>query len=46
MDEFVLQTLMNYKEKTLKNISQGDLDLDSEEEKKEKRRKQKKIKIC
>ena len=33
--EFALQALMNYKEKTFKNISQGDLDLDSEEEKKE-----------
>ena len=35
VDEFALQALMNYKEKTFKNISQGDLDLDSEEEKKE-----------
>ena len=35
VDEFVLQALMNYKEKTFKNISQGDLDLDTEEEKKE-----------
>lgn len=35
VDEFVLQSLMNYKEKNFKNISQGDLDLDSEEEKKE-----------
>ena len=39
VDEFVLQTLMNYKEKNFKNISQGDLDLDSEEEKKEKEKK-------
>lgn len=35
VDEFALQALMNYKEKTFKNISQGDLNLDSEEEKKE-----------
>ena len=35
VDEFALQVLMNYKEKTFKNISQGDLDLDSEDEKKE-----------
>ena len=35
VDEFVLQTMMNYKEKNFKNISQGDLDLDTEEEKKE-----------
>lgn len=35
VDEFVFQSLMNYKEKNFKNISQGDLDLDSEEEKKE-----------
>ncbi len=33
VDEFVLQTLMTYKEKTFKNITQGDLDLASEEEK-------------
>lgn len=39
VDEFVLQTLMNYKEKNFKNVSQGDLDLDSEEEKKEKEKK-------
>lgn len=35
VDEFVMQTLMTYKEKKFKNISQGDLDLASEEEKKE-----------
>ena len=40
VDEFVLQTLMNYKEKNFKNISQGDLDLDTEEEKKELEKKQ------
>lgn len=34
IDEFALQALGNYKEKTFKNISQGDLELDSEEEKK------------
>lgn len=34
VDEFALQILNTYKEKTFKNISQGDLDLDSEEEKK------------
>ena len=33
VDEFVMQTLMNYKEKTFRNAAQGDLDLDSEEEK-------------
>lgn len=35
VDEFVMQTLMTYKEKKFKNISQGDLDLASEDEKKE-----------
>lgn len=35
VDEFTIQTLMNYKEKTFKNINQGDLNLESEEEKKE-----------
>ena len=33
VDEFVMQPLMNYKEKTFRNAAQGDLDLDSEEEK-------------
>lgn len=33
VDEFVMQTLMKYKEKTFRNAAQGDLDLDSEEEK-------------
>ena len=33
VDEFVMQTLMNYKEKTFKNAAQGDLDLNTEEEK-------------
>ena len=35
VDEFVMQTLQNFREKTFKNASQGDLDLDSEDEKKE-----------
>ncbi|MDQ0362311.1 molecular chaperone HtpG [Breznakia pachnodae] len=34
VDEFALQILNTYKEKTFKNISQGDLDLASDEEKK------------
>lgn len=34
VDEFCLQMLMKYKEKTFKNISQGDLNLETEEEKK------------
>lgn len=34
VDEFALQAMGNYAEKTFKNISQGDLNLDSEEEKK------------
>ncbi|MFA1015500.1 molecular chaperone HtpG [Dubosiella newyorkensis] len=35
VDEFVVQTLMEYREHSFQNASQGDLDLDSEEEKKE-----------
>ena len=35
VDEFVVQTLMEYREHPFQNASQGDLDLDSEEEKKE-----------
>lgn len=35
IDEFALQILNAYKEKTFKNIAQGDLNLESEEEKKE-----------
>lgn len=35
VDEFVMQTLMTYREKTFKNAAQGDLDLDTEEEKQE-----------
>ncbi|MGM9913067.1 molecular chaperone HtpG [Floccifex sp.] len=33
VDEFVMQSLMNYREKGFKNAAQGDLDLDSDEEK-------------
>ena len=33
VDEFVMQTLMNYKEKTFRNAAQGDLDLNTDEEK-------------
>ena len=33
VDEFVMQVLMTYREKTFKNAAQGDLDLNSEEEK-------------
>ncbi len=33
VDEFVMQTLMTYREKSFKNAAQGDLDLNSEEEK-------------
>lgn len=35
IDEFVMQTLQEYREHPLKNAVQGDLDLDSEEEKQE-----------
>lgn len=35
VDEFVLQVMMEYKEKKFKNITQGDLNLESEDEKKE-----------
>lgn len=35
VDEFTIQTLMTYKEKPFKNITQGDLNLETEEEKKE-----------
>jgi molecular chaperone HtpG len=33
IDEFVFQTMMNYKEKTFKNICSDNLDLDTQEEK-------------
>ena len=35
VDEFCLQMIRDYKEKTFKNVTQGDLNLESEEEKKE-----------
>lgn len=35
VDEFVMQTLQQFREKTFKNASQGNLDLDTEEEKKD-----------
>ena len=35
VDEFVIQMMQDYDDKTFKNIAQGDLDLESEEEKKE-----------
>lgn len=35
VDEFVMQTLQQFREKTFKNASQGNLDLDTEEEEKE-----------
>lgn len=35
VDEFVMQTLQQFREKTFKNALQGNLDLDTEEEKKE-----------
>ncbi len=40
VDEWVVQALTEYKEKKLKAVDRGDLDLDSEEEKKEKEAKQ------
>jgi molecular chaperone HtpG len=36
IDEWVVQGLSSYKEKSLKSIAKGDVDLDTEEEKKEK----------
>lgn len=39
VDEFAITVLNTYKEKTFKNIAQGDLDLESEEEKQEKEKK-------
>lgn len=35
VDEFCFQMMREYKEKTFKNVAQGDLDIESEEEKKE-----------
>jgi len=40
VDEWVVQALTEYKEKKLKAVDRGDVDLDSEEEKKEKETKQ------
>jgi molecular chaperone HtpG len=40
VDEFAIQSLMEYEEKTFKSVNQGDLDLDTEEEKKELEEKQ------
>lgn len=39
VDEFAINVLQKYQEKTFKSINQGDLDLDSEEQKKEKEEK-------
>lgn len=40
VDEWVVQTLTEYKEKKLKAVDRGDVDLDTEEEKKEKETRQ------
>ncbi|MCE1226004.1 MAG: molecular chaperone HtpG [Geobacteraceae bacterium] len=44
VDEWVVQSLHEYKEKKLKAVDRGDVDLDSEEEKKEKEKKQEEAK--
>lgn len=44
VDEWVVQALTEYKEKKLKAVDRGDVDLDSEEEKKEKEVKQEEAK--
>ncbi len=44
VDEWVVQSLHEYKEKHLKAVDRGDVDLDSEEEKKEKEKKQEEAK--
>ena len=44
VDEWVVQSLFEYKEKKLKAVDRGDVDLDSEEEKKEKEKKQEEAK--
>jgi len=44
VDEWVVQSLHEYKEKSLKAVDRGDVDLDSEEEKKEKEKKQEEAK--
>lgn len=44
VDEWVVQSLHQYSEKTLKAVDRGDVDLDSEDEKKEKEKKQEEAK--
>ncbi|CAH2031164.1 molecular chaperone HtpG [Trichlorobacter ammonificans] len=44
VDEWVVQALHAYQEKSLKAVDRGDVDLDSEEEKKEKEKKQEEAK--
>ncbi len=44
VDEWVVQSLHEYKEKKLKAVDRGDVDLDSEDEKKEKEKKQEEAK--
>lgn len=44
VDEWVVQSLQEYKEKSLKAVDRGDVDLDSEDEKKEKEKKQEEAK--
>jgi len=44
VDEWVVQSLHEYKDKKLKAVDRGDVDLDSEEEKKEKEKKQEEAK--
>jgi molecular chaperone HtpG len=44
VDEWVVQSLYEYKEKKLKAVDRGDVDLDSEDEKKEKEKKQEEAK--
>jgi len=44
VDEWVVQSLHSYQEKSLKAVDRGDVDLDSEEEKKEKEKKQEEAK--
>ena len=44
VDEWVVQSLHEYQEKSLKAVDRGDVDLDSEDEKKEKEKKQEEAK--
>jgi len=44
VDEWVVQSLHSYQEKSLKAVDRGDVDLDSDEEKKEKEKKQEEAK--